>query len=200
MEEPPGGSWTLPTGPTSHEGSLAAWELVVPSEIRAQTRPILGCPQSEDFSPAGGLRTAPVATGAGCLCYRKEGRAKGAGDAATRGRPLPGPRGALCIQLELGSVPSQRRQRPQNKDSAADTAVWPHRSGLTPSFLSINITKGGPEAFVLSSPSLKFMANLGPVIGKAVRVRGPGPCKSGPRASGCFLLSVQNKTTLRPAS
>lgn len=59
------------------------------SEIRAQIRPTLGCPQSEDFSPAGGLRTAPVATGAGCLCYRKEGRAKGGGDAVTRGRPLP---------------------------------------------------------------------------------------------------------------
>lgn len=191
MEEPPGGSWTLPTGPTSHEGSLADWELVVPSLKSAQTRPTLGCPQSEDFSPA---------TGAGCLCYRKEGRAKGGGDAATRGRPLPEPRGALCIQLELGSVPSQRRQRPQNKDSAADTAVWPHCEGLTPSFLSINITKVGPKAFVLSSPSLKFVANLGPVIRKAVRVRGPGPCKSGPRASGCFLLSVRNKTTLWPAS
>ena len=31
MEEPPGGSWTLPTGPTSYENSLADWELVVPS-------------------------------------------------------------------------------------------------------------------------------------------------------------------------
>ena len=116
-------------------------------------------------------------------------------------QPGAGPsRSSLCIQLELGSVPSHCRQRPQNKDSAADTAVWPHRQGLTPSFLSINITKVGPKAFVLSSPRLKFMANLGPVIRKAVRVRGPGPCKSGPGASGCFLLSVQNKTTLQPAS
>ena len=31
MEEPPGGSWTLPTGPTSHAGSLADWKPVVPS-------------------------------------------------------------------------------------------------------------------------------------------------------------------------
>lgn len=80
------------------------------SEIRAQTWPTLGCPKSEDFSPAGGLRTAAVATGAGCRCYRKAERLTGSGDTATMGWPLPEPPAALCIQLELGPVPSHCRQ------------------------------------------------------------------------------------------
>ena len=67
--------------------------------------------------------------------------------------PGAGPsRSSLCIQLELGSVCSHRRPRPQNKDSAADTAVWPHRQGLTPSFLSINITKVGPRPLSSAHP------------------------------------------------
>lgn len=107
-------------------------------------------------------------------------------------RQWAGPsRSPRCTLHTAGARPCPQPPPPklQNKDSAADTAAWPHSQGLTLSFLSINITKVGPKAFVLSSLSLKFMANLGPVVRKAVQgLAGHDP---GPQAAFSFLFRTK---------